>query len=98
MPKTFNNTISFNDGAGNIIENGVIQTNQITTNGNVNLTGAIINGSNTIAFNESYKFTDIYENCHMYKTFFLDYGGTTYNVGEQPQQHLRVVLYFQQLV
>ena len=68
--------------SGNITATGTITATQATINGDVNLTGAIINGSNTIAFNETYLFTDIYNNAHIYGTFFLDYGGTTYNVGD----------------
>jgi hypothetical protein len=67
---------------GNITSSGNMTTSQIDVNGDVNLTGSIINGSNAIYFNEEYKFIDIPENTHVYGTFFLDYGGVTYNVGD----------------
>jgi hypothetical protein len=70
------------DTSGNITSNGNITASQATINGDINLTGSIVNGSNIIAFNETYLFTDIYNNAHIYGTFFLDYGGTTYNVGD----------------
>ena len=110
MPKTMGNTITFNDNAGNLLQNGIVTTNEIdvsgniqaqqvdvsgnitaigtltasqaTINGDVNLTGSIVNGSNALYFNEQYKFIDIPENTHVYGTFFLDYGGNTFNVGQ----------------
>ena len=68
--------------SGNITATGNITTSQITTNGDMILTGSIVNGSNAIYFNEQYLFIDIPYNQHIYGTFFLDYGGTTYNVGD----------------
>lgn len=76
------------DTSGNIIANGTITSNntitanQVDVNGDVNLTGSIVNGSNAIYFNEQYQFIDIPNNSHIYGTFFLDYGGVTYNVGD----------------
>jgi hypothetical protein len=67
---------------GTITSNNTITATQATINGNVNLTGSIINGSNAIYFNEQYQFIDIPNNSHIYGTFFLDYGGVTYNVGD----------------
>jgi hypothetical protein len=111
MTKSMSNSIVLTDGAGTIIENGIVKTNEVdvngnitstgnitasgnitatgtitatqaTINGNVNLTGSIVNGSNAIYFNEQYQFIDIPNNSHIYGTFFLDYGGVTYNVGD----------------
>jgi hypothetical protein len=117
MPKTMSNTVTFNDNAGTIIQNGIVTTNEVDVNGNINLsgsidtsanitangtitsnntitanqvdvngdinlTGSIVNGSNAIYFNEQYQFIDIPNNSHIYGTLFLDYGGTTYNVGD----------------
>jgi len=81
MPKLLTNTTFFSDNLGTYIANGEITTNQITTNGNIYLSGAIQNGSNIITFNEQYQFTDFNHNIHVYGTMLVDYNGTTYNVG-----------------
>jgi hypothetical protein len=81
MPKYLTNTTFFSDNLGTYIANGHITTNQITTNGNIYLSGAIQNGSNFISFNEQYQFTDFNHNIHVYGTMLVDYNGTTYNVG-----------------
>jgi hypothetical protein len=82
MPKYLTNTTFFNDGLGTYIANGVVQTNQVVSNGDVVLSGEIINGNNSITFNETTSFTNIPENFHIYGTGFIDYQGTTYNIGQ----------------
>jgi hypothetical protein len=82
MPKYLTNTTFFNDALGTYIANGVVQTKKVITNGNINLTGSIINGNNSITFNETTSFTNIPENFHIYGTGFIDYQGTTYNIGQ----------------
>ena len=67
---------------GNITSSGTLTASQADVNGDINLTGSIVNGSNAIYFNEEYQFIDIPNNSHIYGTFFLDYGGVTYNVGD----------------
>ena len=47
MPKSMSNTISFNDNAGTIIENGTITTNEVDVNGPITATGLAINGNIT---------------------------------------------------
>jgi type II secretory pathway component PulM len=49
---------------------------------NLNLTGSIINGVNSLSFNQQYEFIDVAKNFHIYGTGFIDYQGTTYNIGE----------------
>ena len=83
MPgKYLTNQTFFNDNRGTYIAEGKITTNQITTNGNIYLSGNIANGSNFISFNEQYQFTDFNHNIHVYGTMLVDYNGTTYNVGQ----------------
>ena len=83
MPgKYLTNQTFFNDNRGTYIAEGKITTNQITTNGNIYLSGGIANGSNFISFNEQYQFVDFNHNIHVYGTMLVDYNGTTYNVGQ----------------
>ena len=83
MPgKYLTNQTFFNDNRGTYIAEGKITTKQITTNGNIYLSGNITNGSNIITFNEQYQFTDFNHNIHVYGTMLVDYNGTTYNVGQ----------------
>jgi len=83
MPgKYLTNQTFFNDNRGTYIAEGKITTKQITTNGNIYLSGNIANGSNIISFNEQYQFTDFNHNIHVYGTMLVDYNGTTYNVGQ----------------
>lgn len=49
---------------------------------NLNLTGAIYNGSNQIVFDETNEFTEFNQNVHIYGTLFLDYNNETLNVGQ----------------
>jgi len=49
---------------------------------NLNLTGAIYNGSNQIVFDETTEFTEFNQNVHIYGTLFLDYNNVTLNVGQ----------------
>lgn len=82
MPKYLTNTTFFNDGLGTYIANGVVQTNKFISNGDVVLSGVIQNGSNYIRFNDQYQFIDIDHNMHIYGTGYIDWQGTTYNIGE----------------
>lgn len=82
MPKYLTNTTFFNDGLGTYIANGVVQTNKVISNGDIVLTGEISNGSNSITFDETTLFTNIPENIHIYGTGYIDFQGTTYNIGE----------------
>lgn len=81
MPKNLSGIDIITDNAGTVITNGIVETNQITTNGNMYLSGSIINGVNNIDFNQQYEFIDIPKNLHIYGTGFIDYQGTTYNIG-----------------
>ena len=49
---------------------------------NLNLTGAIYNGSNQIVFDEATEFTEFNQNVHIYGTLFLEYNNETLNVGQ----------------
>ena len=87
MSKNLSGVDILTDNAGTVIYNGQITTNKITTksltaNGNINLTGSIINGSNSITFNDQYEFMNIPKNMHIYGDGFIDYQGTTYNIGQ----------------
>lgn len=54
----------------------VINTNQL------NLTGGIYNGGNSITFTPITNYTNFLENVHIYKNLYLDYQGETLNVGQ----------------
>lgn len=49
MPKSMSNTVTFNDNAGTIIQNGIVTTNEVDVNGNINLSGSIDTSGNIIA-------------------------------------------------
>jgi hypothetical protein len=49
MPKTMSNTVTFNDNAGTIIQNGIVTTNEVDVNGNINLSGSIDTSANITA-------------------------------------------------
>ena len=54
----------------------VVNTNQL------NLTGGIYNGGNSITFTPTTNYTNFLENVHIYKNLYLDYQGETLNVGQ----------------
>ena len=81
--KLLTNTTFFSDNLGTYIANGEIETNKLTTNGDIILTGSIINGSNSITFTPITNYTNFLENVHIYKNLYLDYQGVTYNVGQE---------------
>lgn len=87
MAKNLSGVDILTDNAGTVIYNGQITTKQITTtsltaNGNINLTGSIINGSNSITFTENTKYTNIPENFFINGTGLIQYQGTNYNIGQ----------------
>ena len=49
---------------------------------NLNLSGAIYNGSNQIVFDEATQFTEFNQNVHVYGSLFLEYNNETLNVGQ----------------
>ena len=81
-PKLLSNTTFFSDNLGTYIANGQITTNQITTNGDIILTGSITNGSNSITFTENTLYTNIPENFFINGTGLIQYQGVNYNIGQ----------------
>ena len=81
-PKLLSNTTYFSDNLGTYIANGQITTNQITTNGDIILTGSITNGSNSITFTENTLYTNIPENFFINGTGLIQYQGVNYNIGQ----------------
>ena len=65
------------------INTQTLTTTKLNANGDIYITGDIISGENSISFNNSTQFTDFAENVHIYGALFLDYQGTTYNVGQE---------------
>lgn len=59
MPKSMSNTISFNDNAGTIIENGTITTNEVDVNGPITATGLAIDGNITASGNIQAQQVDV---------------------------------------
>ena len=87
MPKSCNakllsNTTFFSDNLGTYIANGEIETNKLTTNGDIILTGTITNGSNSITFTENTLYTNIPENFFINGTGLIQYQGVNYNIGQ----------------
>ena len=62
MPKSMSNTISFNDNAGTIIENGTIVTNELDVNGSITATGLSIDGNITTSGNIQAQQVDVSSN------------------------------------
>lgn len=58
------------------VNSQVVNTNQL------NLTGGIYNGGNIITFTPTTNYTNFLENVHIYKNLYLDYQGSTLNVGQ----------------
>lgn len=81
MPKYLTNTTFFNDALGTYIANGQITTKKIITNGDIVLSGAIVNGINSLTFDQQDELTQIPKNLHIYGNGYIDYQGTTYNIG-----------------
>lgn len=82
MPKYLSNTTFFSDNLGTYIANGEIETNKLTTNGDIILTGSITNGSNSITFTENTLYTNIPENFFINGTGLIQYQGVNYNIGQ----------------
>jgi hypothetical protein len=87
MSKNLSGVDILTDNAGTVIYNGQITTKQITTNalttnGDINLTGSIINGSNSITFSESTLYTNIPQNFFINGTGLIQYQGINYNIGQ----------------
>jgi hypothetical protein len=82
MPKYLTNTTHFNDNQGTYIADGQVQTKKLITTGDIYCNGNIIHGNNTLVFDDVYNFINIAQNLHVYGTMFVDYNGTTYNVGQ----------------
>jgi len=82
MPKYLSNTTFFSDNLGTYIANGEIETNKVTTNGDIILTGSITNGSNSITFTENTLYTNIEENFFIHGTGLIQYQGVNYNIGQ----------------
>lgn len=80
--KLLSNTTYFSDNLGTYIANGQITTNQITTNGDIILTGSITNGSNSITFTENTLYTNIPQNFFINGTGLIQYQGVNYNIGQ----------------
>jgi hypothetical protein len=80
--KLLTNTTFFSDNLGTYIANGEIETNKLTTNGDIILTGSIINGSNSITFTENTLYTNIEENFFIHGTGLIQYQGVNYNIGQ----------------
>ena len=80
--KLITNTTFFSDNLGSYIANGEIQTNKLTTNGDIILTGSITNGSNSITFTENTLYTNIEENFFIHGTGLIQYQGVNYNIGQ----------------
>jgi hypothetical protein len=80
--KLLTNTTFFSDNLGSYIANGEIKTNKLTTNGDIILTGSIINGSNSITFTENTLYTNIEENFFIHGTGLIMYNGVNYNIGQ----------------
>ena len=80
--KLLTNTTFFSDNLGTYIANGEIETNKVTTNGDIMLTGSIINGSNSITFTENTLYTNIEENFFINGTGLIQYQGVNYNIGQ----------------
>jgi len=81
MPKTLSGLNLITDNAGTVIYGGEIETNKITSNGNIELSGAIVNGINSLTFNQQDELTQIPKNLHIYGNGYIDYQGETYNIG-----------------
>jgi hypothetical protein len=80
--KLLSNTTYFSDNLGTYIANGEIETNKLTTNGDILLTGSITNGSNSITFTENTLYTNIEENFFINGTGLIQYQGVNYNIGQ----------------
>jgi hypothetical protein len=80
--KLLTNTTFFSDNLGSYIANGQIETNKLTTNGDIILTGSITNGSNSITFTENTLYTNIEENFFIHGTGLIMYNGVNYNIGQ----------------
>jgi hypothetical protein len=85
MPKYLTNTTFFNDALGTYIANGVVQTKKVITNGDIVFTGSLINGDNTITFDE--ETTNILKDIHIYGEGYIDFGGTSFDIGSLLSQY-----------
>lgn len=74
-----NDLVSIN---ANDINTQTLTTTQLTTNGDIKLSGSIINGSNSITFSESTLYTNIPQNFFINGTGLIQYQGTNYNIGQ----------------
>lgn len=81
MPKYLSGYDILTDNAGTVIYGGKIETNEITTNGNIYLSGSIVNGINSITFDQETQFTNIPQNIFINGTGLIQYQGTNYNIG-----------------
>jgi len=87
MYKSISGIKVLTDDAGTIITKGNITTNSetvkgdLTTGGNISCGGNIYHGTQQIIFDDTYNFTNFYQNVHVFGLLFLEYGGQTYNVG-----------------
>jgi hypothetical protein len=83
MPgKYLTNQTFFNDNRGTYIAEGVVTAKKIVSTGDVQVNGNIVHGLQSIVFDDVYNFINIAYNAHVYGTLFVDYNGTTYNVGQ----------------
>lgn len=64
------------------INTQTLTTTQLNANGDIKLTGSIINGSNSITFSESTSYTNIPQNFFINGTGLIQYNGTNYNIGQ----------------
>ena len=69
------NSISF-DTTNNNINLGDTITNNLQVNGN------IYHGTQQIVFDDTYNFTNFYQNVHVFGVLFVEENGVTYNVGQ----------------
>jgi hypothetical protein len=86
MPKYLTNTTFFNDALGTYIANGIVQTKKVVLNGDIVLTGSLINGDNTISFDE--ETTNILKDIHIYGAGYIDFNNASYNIGELLAQYV----------
>lgn len=82
MPKYLTNTTYFSDNLGSLIQNGIVTTKKLVLNGDIDLSGSIVNGVNSLTFNQPNELTVVEKNFKITGMGYILYQGTTYNIGE----------------
>jgi len=85
MPKYLTNTTFFSDNLGSLIQNGIVQTKKVVVNGDLELSGSITNGLNTISFAD--ETINILKDIHIYGVGYIDLSGSSYNIAELLAQY-----------